>query len=424
MIVSLLYPRPAMRLACAVMTFYEAALDILNKEGKPLHYEDITRRALEEGLLSHVGRVPGDIMLARLLAMAKRDDGRNIAVVEPGVFGLAEWGIEQHEEALKATEPDRPQAEESLRSNERTPLTLAERRAVKEAERAGRFESEDKEARARAKRRRRRPKRGETTADALASIINEIGGGPIDLIYVVEALPRQPSLPSDMPSDIEGLRGLAKADNDLRKAEKMHPRFQLEDDRITLLPDVPAEEKEAEPEEVAKTDGTLVVPRPDAYSSVGSSLLVALRGLTPEKLEAALLELAARHSLTDAKVAKRSAKGSPLFTGMVRPGSSQIRVAVRMLLSGRDIRADDVDEVRTDLENYGATAGLVLSLGKVTRGARSRAEDMSQKPVLLFDGERLAVAFARAGLGVRVRLEETVEVFPGALESITSNEST
>ncbi|MFW5878720.1 MAG: winged helix-turn-helix domain-containing protein, partial [Myxococcota bacterium] len=152
------------------MTFYEAAVDVLRREGKPLHYEEITKRALDQGLLSHVGRLPEEIMRSRLLAMARREDGKNVAVVDEGVFGLADWGITQDAEALEATEPVPQQAGESLRPTERIPLTLAERKAVKEAERTGRFEQEDKEARARSRSRRRRPRKDESAGDALAAI--------------------------------------------------------------------------------------------------------------------------------------------------------------------------------------------------------------------------------------------------------------
>ena len=40
------------------MTFTEAALEILKREGKPLHFKDLTERAMTKKLLTFVGRTP------------------------------------------------------------------------------------------------------------------------------------------------------------------------------------------------------------------------------------------------------------------------------------------------------------------------------------------------------------------------------
>jgi hypothetical protein len=37
------------------MTFYEAALRVLEEAGAPLHYLEITKRSLDKGLFSHIG---------------------------------------------------------------------------------------------------------------------------------------------------------------------------------------------------------------------------------------------------------------------------------------------------------------------------------------------------------------------------------
>src|ERR1039458_6467786 len=40
------------------MTFLEAALEILKRERKPLHYKELTEKAMERKLLTFVGRTP------------------------------------------------------------------------------------------------------------------------------------------------------------------------------------------------------------------------------------------------------------------------------------------------------------------------------------------------------------------------------
>jgi len=40
------------------MTFLEAAFEVLRREGKPLHYKELTERVLGKKLLTFVGRTP------------------------------------------------------------------------------------------------------------------------------------------------------------------------------------------------------------------------------------------------------------------------------------------------------------------------------------------------------------------------------
>jgi len=74
------------------MTFTEAAAEVLRIAGKPLHYKEITELAIENNLLSHVGKSPEVTMGARLAALLKKEDKENpIVRVKPGVFALREW---------------------------------------------------------------------------------------------------------------------------------------------------------------------------------------------------------------------------------------------------------------------------------------------------------------------------------------------
>jgi hypothetical protein len=44
------------------MTFLDAACEILRRAGQPLHYKEITRLALEQGLVVTKGKTPADTM--------------------------------------------------------------------------------------------------------------------------------------------------------------------------------------------------------------------------------------------------------------------------------------------------------------------------------------------------------------------------
>ncbi len=73
------------------MTFLEAALEILRRERKPLHYKDITTRAMDKKLLTFVGRTPEVTMQTQLTAAVKKAPGAPFVRVKPGTFGLLRY---------------------------------------------------------------------------------------------------------------------------------------------------------------------------------------------------------------------------------------------------------------------------------------------------------------------------------------------
>jgi hypothetical protein len=83
------------------MTFLEAALEILRRERKPLHYKDITTRAMDKKLLTFVGRTPEVTMQTQLTAAVKKTPGNPFVRVKPGTFGLL-----RYPEAAPAPEPE------------------------------------------------------------------------------------------------------------------------------------------------------------------------------------------------------------------------------------------------------------------------------------------------------------------------------
>src|SRR3954468_15835958 len=73
------------------MTFLEAALEILRKERRALHYKDITQRAMDRKLLTFVGRTPEVTMQTQLTAAVKKAPGNPFVRVKPGIFGLLRY---------------------------------------------------------------------------------------------------------------------------------------------------------------------------------------------------------------------------------------------------------------------------------------------------------------------------------------------
>ena len=90
------------------MTFLEAAWHILNEVGEPLHYREITSRALEQGLIETTGETPARTMNGQL-STSIRSGGSPFVRVSRGVYGLAEWEDAADQEATTSsvTAPER-----------------------------------------------------------------------------------------------------------------------------------------------------------------------------------------------------------------------------------------------------------------------------------------------------------------------------
>jgi hypothetical protein len=73
------------------MTFLEAALEILKRERKPLHYKELTELAMERKLLTFVGRTPEVTMQTQLTSAVKKAPGAPFVRVKPGIFGLLRY---------------------------------------------------------------------------------------------------------------------------------------------------------------------------------------------------------------------------------------------------------------------------------------------------------------------------------------------
>lgn len=72
------------------MTYLDAAYTILKAAGQPLHFEEITQRALAQKLIAPQGLTPEATMGSRLYTDTKQE-GSYFVRAGHGCFGLAEW---------------------------------------------------------------------------------------------------------------------------------------------------------------------------------------------------------------------------------------------------------------------------------------------------------------------------------------------
>src|SRR5205814_583810 len=136
------------------MTFTEAAVEVLRRAAKPLHYAEIAEAAVRDNLLSHVGQDPEVTMGQRLAAMAKREDERRVVAVSPeGTFALLEWSVPAEqivEPVAPPLQPAEDPAEPLYRAREREPRPIhAQARRRLEALQPGPEESEEEKRRER-----------------------------------------------------------------------------------------------------------------------------------------------------------------------------------------------------------------------------------------------------------------------------------
>src|SRR5690349_4217955 len=129
------------------MTFYEAALRVLESAGRPLHFVEITETSISQNLLSHVGKTPEQTMLSRLAAMARRTRDRKVVVTAKDTFALVDWALPEDADALAQTGLLEPNPEEDLppyRPAERHPEPRTDNvRAIGRGERKRRRDEED-----------------------------------------------------------------------------------------------------------------------------------------------------------------------------------------------------------------------------------------------------------------------------------------
>jgi len=98
------------------MTFLEAALEILKRERRPLHFKELTEKATERKLLTFVGRTPEVTMQTQLTAAVKKAPGSPFVRVKPGVFGLLRYPeapVEPEPAPETAAAPGKPEKSES-----------------------------------------------------------------------------------------------------------------------------------------------------------------------------------------------------------------------------------------------------------------------------------------------------------------------
>ncbi len=408
------------------MTFYEAAIRVLEAEKRPLTTQEITERCISLGLLSHVGKNPAETLRSRLAVMSRRTRDRRVSVVGDDTFALVEWGLPEDAEALgRMGQPEEPAVAEEpapLRAVERHPESRSEGARAARQERHGRRHERERD---RGPGHRRLPPLEEVAFELLSEATEPLA--PAALLE--RAVGRELALPH---TGVETLLTALVTENQRRIDGGRQAQFALRDgllavDRSATAPaelqaafagalGLPLVEGRvvfatAKPIEVGPEASVVSAARvavKEARRTIARALRSQLAGLDAGTFERACIKMLHGQSFRELKVVKR-AKDGPLITGRRRDGSLELRYAIRVLKGGGGVDRRIVQDCRRDLSHHGAQMGLVLASGDARGEARSEAVAQSAL-VLLWCGEGLAEKFLEAHAGVRVTHAELFEI--------------
>ena len=218
------------------MTFTEAAIEVLRREGKPLHFGKIAEIAVRENLLDHVGKVPEETMAGQLAAHCRLPADRRIMPVQPGTFALVEWDLEEDPAGLDGIVEPPPEQELPYRSRERHPVPSRE--LARASGRDGRPRRREEEER----RGRRFPPPAEVAYEILAGAGHALGVTEIAAQGAERLL-----MPDAFVRDVGALRSALLEDNHRRESAGRRGLFQIDGDTVTLVAQPEPGEKPAVP---------------------------------------------------------------------------------------------------------------------------------------------------------------------------------
>jgi len=320
------------------MTFLDAAHEILKQAGQPLHYREITRRALERRLIETKGKTPEATMNAQLAVNIKRAEEGGppspFVRVGRGVFGLREW---------EETAPTTPTTEEQPRPSY---LTYKEA-ALRVLREAGQPLSAQ-----------------EITQQAIEQgLINPQGLTP------------DATMGAQLYTDINR-RGVASL-------------FRKEGRNLFGLA------------EWEKGVSGIVRLAERQRREVKSRLRECLLTMSPDQFEQLVGRLLGAMGYENVTVTGRSGDGGIDVIADTEVGILRLRVAVQVKRMKGNVQRPVVSQLRGDMALLDVDQGMVITTGGFSQGAKDVARVRNVAPITLIDGDRLTDLLIEYNIGVR-----------------------
>lgn len=428
------------------MTFYEAAIEVLRRTGRPLHFKKITEVAIRDEMLSHIGKAPEETMGERLEQETKKATESWVIKTRPGVFTLRDDIIEElNAKAAKreATEAKTPAPKAKIgrsrkRSNDQSQQTESQQapardesddssggddRRRRRRSRAGRDDdSKDSKSSRRGRKSRSNDKKSgsqdstqksnrrsksssdipkvkgrfETVSDAAYAVLHATDRAPSDVEAIAEAIFAQKLVKFHTHDRAATVQSAIVTDNQVRLRTGRRPLF------ASYAPSVWGLTEWGLSDEGIETEKEIQELVADLREDVQTQLATMLVSLKAEALEMMVITLLERLGYDNLKVSKRTSEGDVFFTADWRPGFSHIRVCIQVVGEPDvEIDADDVNELRETLNHYSGNEGILIHLGDVSKAAVKESRDDSKDKVTVIDGDSLVRLLVQEGIGVR-----------------------
>ncbi|MHB8419113.1 MAG: HTH domain-containing protein [Myxococcales bacterium] len=365
------------------MTFHEAGLQILERAGQPLSSQEITARAIQEGLLSHVGQIPEQTMRERMAALARRSRNRRVVVVGPDRFALTDWGLAEDPAALEKLEvPEIVDEGPPRRSRERHPATVPSR--------GGRTEGKETFGR---HRRKRLPPLTEVVFDILSESHKALA-----LDEILARARERDLVGEDLP--VDSLSNAIAEENRKRAEAGRRPAFAFTEAGAIEIVEAPSAPVSDERRGGAPRWQQQTLDSRRNAAKLLRRRLAELDGAGLERVAAALLEKSGYRDLRP--VRRAVAPEGALLIARRKLGLCDYRFAVRLAPAGAEVTREDVQQLRRDLAAQGAHAGLVLGPAEAGREAKAEAQAVGQPLVTLLCADALADELVLRQIGSHV----------------------
>jgi restriction system protein len=320
------------------MTFLDAAHGILKQAGQPLHYREIARRALEQGLIESKGKTPEATMNAQLATKIKRaaeDDPPSLFVrVSRGVFGLREWG---------ETMPTTPTIEERPQ-----PSYL-------------------------------------TYKEAALRVLREVGQ-PLSAQEITQRAIEQGLInPQGLTPDAT-MAAQLYTDINRRRAASL---FRKEGRNLFGL---------AEWEKGVSGITRLAARQ---RQEVKRRLRERLLAMPPAEFEQLIGRLLVAMDYENVMVTGRSGDEGIDVVANIEIGILELRTAVQVKRMKGNVQRPAVSQLRGDMALLDVDQGMIITTGGFSQGAKDVARVRNVTPITLIDGDRLTDLLIEHGIGVR-----------------------
>lgn len=246
---------------------------------------------------------------------------------------------------------------------------------------------------------RRSPAAGDLLGQDLADAVElSLGDGRTQsqsLETVAAALVRRGRLQGEPSSLVATVAAAVRGDIARRRAERMPPRFRMNQGRIELM-------SWALPNEASRALSDVFRSAQRQRDLVRRAFVRRLADLPA----VGLMEILASWLNAEGVIALRAIRrpGTPSgefhLAGVLRQGPQEIPVAIVFVREG-NIGREKVVEARGALHHYGdARIAWLITLGQVLSGAQEESASIGAAPCALFDGMSLAEAMEKVGVGL------------------------